>query len=349
MEYDKLSNYIIYFFGFFGIGFYIISFCFFKFRYKKGNIILNEKFSLIIIHCMTNIFDLIIIKNIYNNKYIEEKIIISDLILFLFYLIQYNIFKNQIEKLLLKNEIFDCDINFEFNHFWIFHFFFYLINFPYQIFNYKIIIILKNIQIFFLLIYAITYYIFLNNRLNEVIQLFNDKLESSDTYLIIHIPNIKPINLYIIYKRMHLLISVNLYIFILKSCLLILMNKFDKNSYSYWLLENIYIIFNEIYFFSISLYLIYILYVFNKFNSEHKQLPIGDDNIINLEDEKNELEINDDKMKDDEFEEEEKEEEKEKEKEEKEKKGNNIINLDSEKELINPNNDLILELQDIKF
>ena len=54
-------------------------------------------------------------------------------------------------------------------------------------------------------------------------------------------------------------------------------------------------------------------------------------------------------MKDDEFEEEEKEEEKEKEKEEKEKKGNNIINLDSEKELINPNNDLILELQDIKF
>ena len=356
MEYDILSIYFIYFLGFFSIGFYIISFCFFKFRFNKGKIILNENFSLIIIHCLTNVYDLIIIKNIYNNKYIEEKLLIAHLILFLFYSIQYNILKNQVEKFLLKNEIFDCDINFEFNNYWIFHLCFYLIIFPYHIFNYKITLILKNIQIIFLLIYVIKYYLFLNNRIKEVIQLFNNKLESSETYLIIHIPNIKPINLCMIYKRMNIIITVNLFIFILKSCLLLLMNKFDNNSILYRLLENICIIFKEINFFSISLYLIYIIYIFNEYNSEHKQLPIADDNIINLEDEKFELEINDDNIKEDELEEEkeEKEEQKEKEKEEeeeekknKEKGENNTIN--SEKELLNSNNNLILELQDIKF
>ncbi len=117
MEYDNLSTYFIYFLGFFSIVFYIVSFCFFKFRFKKGNIILNEKYNLIIIHCITNVFDLIIIKNIYNYEYIEDKILITYLILFLFYSIQYNILKNEVEKLLLKNEIFDCDINFEFNNF----------------------------------------------------------------------------------------------------------------------------------------------------------------------------------------------------------------------------------------
>ena len=362
MEYDNLSTYFIYFLGFFSIVFYIVSFCFFKFRFKKGNIILNEKYNLIIIHCITNVFDLIIIKNIYNYEYIEDKILITYLILFLFYSIQYNILKNEVEKLLLKNEIFDCDINFEFNNFWIFHLFFYLIIFPYQIFNYEISIIIKNIKIFFLLIYAIRYYIFLNNRMKEVIQLFNNKLESSETYLIIHIPNIKPYNLCVIYKRMQKIITVNLFIFILKSCLLFLMNKVDKDSISYIILENICIIFHEINFFSISLYLIYILYVFNKYNSEHKQLPIDDENIINLEDKKNELKINDDKIKEDELEEEEKEEQNEKEKEveieieeqnekekEKDKVENNTIKINSEKESINQNNNIILELQDIKF
>ncbi len=198
--------------------------------------------------------------------------------------------------------------------------------------------------------------------MKEVIQLFNNKLESSETYLIIHIPNIKPYNLCVIYKRMQKIITVNLFIFILKSCLLFLMNKVDKDSISYIILENICIIFHEINFFSISLYLIYILYVFNKYNSEHKQLPIDDENIINLEDEKNELKINDDKIKEDELEEEEKEEQNEKEKEveieieeqnekekEKDKVENNTIKINSEKESINQNNNIILELQDIKF
>ena len=328
MEYNTILVQLNYFFGLLGFGFYVFSFFFFKFKFKNGSLILNENYTLIIIHCLTKFLIAIKINNLY--QYINEKGIL-DLIIFILYTFQYYYLKNQIEKFLIRNDIFDSEINFEFNKFWLYHFFFIFLNFPYQIFNQKIINFLENIKIYLLMIYVISYFVFINKRIKQIINLFKEKLESSEIYLIVQIPNIKHNDIYIIYQKMHILITVNLIIFLIKSVLLIIVNilEFPKS----WLLKIISLLLNEINFLSISLYLIYIFYLFYNLNEENKKIKIEDYDIINLEEEKNNLEI---------VENDEEEKEKEDNQEEKEKE-------DNQQEKINTKNDLILELKDIQF
>ena len=182
------------------------------------------------------------------------------------------------------------------------------------------------------MIFIITYYTFIDNRMREIIELFDEKLESSNTYLAIHIPNIKTIDLYEIYSRLYNLIFGNIIMCIIISTLLIIVNVLDENTYYGSFIKNIYFILYEVNFFSLSLYLIYVLYIFYTFNEKPRKIQIVDENIINLEEEE-----------DDEEEEENEEEYEEEENED------NYENKNIEKENINSNKNQNFELQDYQF
>ena len=340
MVYNRFSMIFNYFIGFFGTFFYLVSFLFLKYRFNKGRLILNDKFTLIFVHCLNNFFYIFTFKTFYenndNSENSEKRFLIPELIVFFLNILEYYYLNKQAYKFIFGNDLFDCDVYFEFDYFWIFHFFFIIITFPYQIFNDDIIYSLKYIKICLLLIFIITYYTFIDNRMREIIELFDEKLESSNTYLAIHIPNIKTIDLYEIYYRLYNLIFGNLIMCIIISTLLIIINVLDENTYYGSFIKNIYFILYEVNFFSLSLYLIYVLYIFYTFNEKPRKIQIVDENIINLEEEKDELE------------EEENEEENEEEYEEEENE-DNYENKNSEKESINSNKNQNYELQDYQF
>ena len=81
MEYDTFSAKFLNFMGFIGIFFYLMS-LWYLFRLKKRYLILNDKFTLILIHSITNFLDVIITEKYYNKKYPEEGLLIPDLIMF---------------------------------------------------------------------------------------------------------------------------------------------------------------------------------------------------------------------------------------------------------------------------
>ena len=67
-NYDSFSYYFIFITSFFGISFYLFSFLFLVFMFKKKNLILNSNFTCFLIHCITNLFDIIIEKNLYDDN-----------------------------------------------------------------------------------------------------------------------------------------------------------------------------------------------------------------------------------------------------------------------------------------
>ena len=335
MEYDTFSAKFLNFMGFIGIFFYLMS-LWYLFRLKKRYLILNDKFTLILIHSITNFLDVIITEKYYNKKYPEEGLLIPDLIMFLLSLIQYYILKNQVNQLIFGNKIFDGGINFEFDYFWILHIVFIIIIFPYQIIINDIYYTLQYIKICLLFIFIVTYFILIKHRITEILDLFNEKLESPKTYLVIHIPNIKTIDLYEIYSTMSIILYVNLIIYIFTTILIISINIFKQSDFQSPFIQCLYYFLNEINFFGITFYLIYLLYLFNR-KSKQKKLKNEEENIMNIDEE-------DENEDDEEYEKEEEEYEEEEDEENKNKK----IHLNSETEKINPKNQNI-ELQDFQF
>jgi hypothetical protein len=335
MEYDTFSAKFLNFMGFIGIFFYLMS-LWYLFRLKKRYLILNDKFTLILIHSITNFLDVIITEKYYNKKYPEEGLLIPDLIMFLLSLIQYYILKNQVNQLIFGNKIFDGGINFEFDYFWILHIVFIIIIFPYQIIINDIYYTLQYIKICLLFIFIVTYFILIKHRITEILDLFNEKLESPKTYLVIHIPNIKTIDLYEIYSTMSIILYVNLIIYIFTTILIISINIFKQSDFQSPFIQCLYYFLNEINFFGITFYLIYLLYLFNR-KSKQKKLKNEEENIMNIDEE-------DENEDDEEYENEEEEYEEEEDEENKNKK----IHLNSETEKINPKNQNI-ELQDFQF
>ena len=335
MEYDTFSAKFLNFMGFIGIFFYLMS-LWYLFRLKKRYLILNDKFTLILIHSITNFLDVIITEKYYNKKYPEEGLLIPDLIMFILSLIQYYILKNQVNQLIFGNKIFDGGINFEFDYFWILHIVFIIIIFPYQIIINDIYYTLQYIKICLLFIFIVTYFILIKHRITEILDLFNEKLESPKTYLVIHIPNIKTIDLYEIYSTMSIILYVNLIIYIFTTILIISINIFKQSDFQSPFIQCLYYFLNEINFFGITFYLIYLLYLFNR-KSKQKKLKNEEENIMNIDEE-------DENEDDEEYENEEEEYEEEEDEENKNKK----IHLNSETEKINPKNQNI-ELQDFQF
>ena len=335
MEYDTFSAKFLNFMGFIGIFFYLMS-LWYLFRLKKRYLILNDKFTLILIHSITNFLDVIITEKYYNKKYPEEGLLIPDLIMFLLSLIQYYILKNQVNQLIFGNKIFDGGINFEFDYFWILHIVFIIIIFPYQIIINDIYYTLQYIKICLLFIFIVTYFILIKHRITEILDLFNEKLESPKTYLVIHIPNIKTIDLYEIYSTMSIILYVNLIIYIFTTILIISINIFKQSDFQSPFIQCLYYFLNEINFFGITFYLIYLLYLFNR-KSKQKKLKNEEENIMNIDEE-------DENEDDEEYENEEEEYEEEEDEENKNKK----VHLNSETEKINPKNQNI-ELQDFQF
>jgi len=335
MEYDTFSAKFLNFMGFIGIFFYLMS-LWYLFRLKKRYLILNDKFTLILIHSITNFLDVIITEKYYNKKYPEEGLLIPDLIMFILSLIQYYILKNQVNQLIFGNKIFDGGINFEFDYFWILHIVFIIIIFPYQIIINDIYYTLQYIKICLLFIFIVTYFILIKHRITEILDLFNEKLESPKTYLVIHIPNIKTIDLYEIYSTMSIILYVNLIIYIFTTILIISINIFKQSDFQSPFIQCLYYFLNEINFFGITFYLIYLLYLFNR-KSKQKKLKNEEENIMKIDEE-------DENEDDEEYENEEEEYEEEEDEENKNKK----IHLNSETEKINPKNQNI-ELQDFQF
>ena len=335
MEYDTFSAKFLNFMGFIGIFFYLMS-LWYLFRLKKRYLILNDKFTLILIHSITNFLDVIITEKYYNKKYPEEGLLIPDLIMFILSLIQYYILKNQVNQLIFGNKIFDGGINFEFDYFWILHIVFIIIIFPYQIIINDIYYTLQYIKICLLFIFIVTYFILIKHRITEILDLFNEKLESPKTYLVIHIPNIKTIDLYEIYSTMSIILYVNLIIYIFTTILIISINIFKQSDFQSPFIQCLYYFLNEINFFGITFYLIYLLYLFNR-KSKQKKLKNEEENIMNIDEE-------DENEDDEEYENEEEEYEEEEDEENKNKK----VHLNSETEKINPKNQNI-ELQDFQF
>ena len=336
MEYDIFSAKFINFMGFIGIFFYLMSLWYLN-RLKKRYLIFNDKFTLILIHSISNFLDVIITEKIYNKKSPEEAILIPDLVMFILNMIQYYILKNQVNKLIFSNKIFDGGSNIEFDYFWILHIVFSIIIFPYQIFNNDIYYTLQYIKICLLFLLVVTYFILIKHRISEILELFNEKLESPKTYLVIHVPNIKTIDLYEIYSTMNIILLVNLILYFFTTILIISINIFKQSDFQSPFIQCLYYFLNEINFFGLTFYLIYLLYLFNT-KSNKKKIKNEEENIMNL-DEHDELE-------EEEYEDE--EEEYEEEEEENEENKNKEINLNSETEKINPKNQNI-ELQDFQF
>ena len=325
------------FMGFIGFFFYLMSLWYLN-RLNKRYLIFNDKFTLILIHSISNFLDVIITEKIYNKKSPEEAILIPDLVMFILNMIQYYILKNQVNKLIFSNKIFDGGSNIEFDYFWILHIVFSIIIFPYQIFNNDIYYTLQYIKICLLFLLVVTYFILIKHRISEILELFNEKLESPKTYLVIHVPNIKTIDLYEIYSTMNIILLVNLILYFFTTILIISINIFKQSDFQSPFIQCLYYFLNEINFFGLTFYLIYLLYLFNT-KSNKKKLKIEENNRMNNTDEKDQLE-------EEEYEDE--EEEYEEEEEENEENKNKEINLNSETEKINPKNQNI-ELQDFQF
>ena len=327
------------FMGLIGIFLYLSSLWYLN-RLKKRYLILNDKFTLILVHSISNFLDVIITEKIYNKKSPDEGNLIPDLVMFILNLIQYYILKNQVNKLIFSNKIFDGGSNFDFDYFYILHIVFIIIIFPYQIFNNDIFYTLQYIKICSLFLLVVTYYILIRHRITEILELLNEKLESPKTYLVIHVPNIKTIDLYEIYSTMNIILLVNLIIYFFTTTLIISINIFKQSDFQSPFVQCLYYFLNEINFFGLTSYLIYLLYLFNT-KSNKKKLKIEENNRMNNTDEKDQLE-------EEEYEDEEEEYEEEEEEEEDEDNKNKKLNLNSESQKINPKNQNI-ELQDFQF
>ena len=135
---------------------------------------------------------------------------------------------------------------------------------------------------------------------------------------------------------MSIILYVNLIIYIFTTILIISINIFKQSDFQSPFIQCLYYFLNEINFFGITFYLIYLLYLFNR-KSKQKKLKNEEENIMNIDEE-------DENEDDEEYENEEEEYEEEEDEENKNKK----VHLNSETEKINPKNQNI-ELQDFQF
>ena len=364
-NYDTFSIYFIFITSFFGISFYLFTFLFLVFMFKKKNLILNSNFSCFFIHCLTNLFDIIIEKNFYEevdntkntipnfnditvNFNYKEKYKTPEIILYFLYLIQYYFIIKQIDKYTSGEKIFDCDIDFSFNYLWIFHIFYIFILFPYNIITSEIEGPIKYIRIIFLLAFVISFYIVLDSRIKDLMEFFLEKSDSHDSDLTIHIQTMRPIHLYEMYKKIHNLIFINFVIFIMISTLKLMLAIVDKNSSLETFMKDIIVILDDSIYFIMFYFLTFVLYLLNKeYEPENKRVSNHD--IVDLEEKEEEDEEENDEEedeKDNEFENKNSddfEEEEDKETEETERK-----NVSYETDKININKEQNVEMIDVK-
>ena len=335
-NYDTFSIYFIFITSFFGISFYLFTFLFLVFMFKKKNLILNSNFSCFFIHCLTNLFDIIIEKNFYEevdntkntipnfnditvNFNYKEKYKTPEIILYFLYLIQYYFIIKQIDKYTSGEKIFDCDIDFSFNYLWIFHIFYIFILFPYNIITSEIEGPIKYIRIIFLLAFVISFYIVLDSRIKDLMEFFLEKSDSHDSDLTIHIQTMRPIHLYEMYKKIHNLIFINFVIFIMISTLKLMLAIVDKNSSLETFMKDIIVILDDSIYFIMFYFLTFVLYLLNKeYEPENKRVSNHD--IVDLEEKEEEDEEENEEENEEDNEEEEDEKEKENDKENKDEK-----------------------------
>ena len=366
-NYDSFSYYFIFITSFFGISFYLFSFLFLVLMFKKKNLILNSNFTCFLIHCITNLFDIIIEKNLYDdidktkqnqtpnfnditnmNFNYQERYKSPEIILYFLYLIQYFFIVKQVNKYSSGDKIFDSDIDFSFTYLWIFHIFYVFIIFPYHILTSEIEGPLKYIKIIFLLAFIISFYIVMDSRIKDLMEYFLEKMDSQDSDLTIHVPTMRPIHLHEIYKKLHNLIFINFVIFIMSSTLKLMLGVVDKNSLLEIIMKDSIVVLDDLIFFVMFYFLSFVLYLLNK-EYEPETKRVSNNDIVDLEEKEEEDEEENDEEedeKDNEFENKNSddfEEEEDKETEETERK-----NVSYETDKININKEQNVEMIDVK-